>query len=271
MYLMESENEAQRLENKFSLSTVRDQLRLVGLRDGMSVLDAGSGTGAVARAMARIVGPKGRVAALDLSWHRLHTGAEIARKGAGQPIQFVQGQLAAVPLRAQSFDLIWCRFVFEYLHEPAPVMRELTRLLKPGGKLVVLDLDNNGLIHYPMPPHLEYGIQTIRRALIEHWDPFAGRKLYHLFRTTQLQQIKIRFFPHHVYTGAAPEGDLQNWVQKFSTLRQLVAPAFGGDGEYDRFVRAFIDMLKDPDTFTYSTLILAEGVRSGSRTKDHEF
>ena len=260
-YLMESKSEGNRLEEKGSAQPVRDQLNLLGLQAGMHVLDAGSGTGAAARVIADMVGPEGNVVALDFSGDRLRYGAEIACRTGCRRVRFVQGELARAPLRSGTFDIVWCRFVLEYLRAPKVVIGELVNLLKPGGKLAVLDIDNNGLIHYPLPPEVERGLRTVIGGLSGSFDPFAGRKLYSHFRKAGMEQIKVHILPYHVYAGAAPAADLHNWEQKLVTIRKFVVPAFGSEHEYDRFVRSYLDMLRDPDTFTYSTLLMVEGIR----------
>jgi ubiquinone/menaquinone biosynthesis C-methylase UbiE len=260
-YLMESKSEGTRLEGKDSPHSVRDQLNVLGLQPGMRVLDAGAGTGSAARVMADLVGPEGGVVALDFSGDRVRYGAEIASRSGRGRMQFVQGQLAPAPLKPGTFDMVWCRFVFEYLRSPEAVIVELMHLLKPGGKLAVLDLDNNGQIHYPFPPEVEQGVRTLTGALGGVFDPFVGRKLYWQFRNAGLERIKVHILPYHVYAGAAPASDLDNWQQKFATIRRFAVPAFGSEHEYDCFVRAYLDMLRDPDTFTYSTLFIVEGIR----------
>jgi hypothetical protein len=52
-----------------------------------------------------------------------------------------------------------------------------------------------------------------------------------------------------------------NWQAKFDTLREVGARALGSVEAYDRFGKRFLQMLRDPDALTYSTLFLVEGVR----------
>ena len=77
-YLMESPDEAARLEAKTKTEDSRQQLQLVGLSEGMRALDAGAGTGAVARIMADIVGASGSAVAFDQSESRLEAGRGLA-------------------------------------------------------------------------------------------------------------------------------------------------------------------------------------------------
>lgn len=257
-YLMESETEAARLEAKTDAEETRRQLALVGLAPGMRALDAGAGTGAVAREMAGLVGPGGSVVAFDASAERTAAGARLA---AAPNLEFVTGDLYAPALPEASFDFTWSRFVFEYLAEPDRALQQLVRLTRPGGKVVVGDLDGNATFHYPAPPEVEEGLARLMPALRGRFDPMAGRKLFHRFRLAGLARVRVHALPYHLYAGAAPERDLANWEAKFRTLRPAGEKAFGGAAAWTRFGERFLQMLRDPDTLTYSVLFLVEGVR----------
>src|SRR5260370_4212131 len=147
-YLMESALEAERLEAKTDSEAVRRRLELVGLRPGMRALDAGAGSGAVARVMAETVGPTGEVIAIDFPLDRIRHGSRLA-KGSGVPnLSFVVDDLYSPGLREKSFDFVWCEFIFEYLADPDAVLAQLAALVRPGGKLVGRDRDGNGTFHY---------------------------------------------------------------------------------------------------------------------------
>lgn len=256
---MESADEASRLELKTNDDESRAQLAMLGLQPGMRVLDAGAGTGAVARIMASMVGSNGHVVALDQSRQRLEQGRELA-KDIGN-IEFVTGDLHDPPVDDACFDLVFSRFVFEYLRKPQEAIERLRRLLKPGGKLAVGDLDGQGLRHFPIEPELEAKLHAIRDSLKPRLDPYVGRKLFHMFRVAGLSSIRVHVLPYAVFAGTAPKAALENWSQKFSTTREVLEPVLGGRREYDIFVSQFLSMLRSPDTFSYSTLIYVEGVR----------
>jgi SAM-dependent methyltransferase len=255
---MESAEEAVRLEAKTQAEETRRQLALVGLAPGMRALDAGAGTGAVAREMAAMVGPTGSVVAFDQSEHRAASGAVLAQ---APNLEFATGDLYAPPLPEGSFDFIWCRFVFEYLAEPDLVVARLLRLLKPGGKLVLGDLDGNALFHYPLPPEVERGLGLLMGALEGRFDPYAGRKLFTRMRKAGLADIKVHHQPYHLIAGPATPRDLANWEAKVRTLRPAGVKALGSPEAWDRFSGQFMDLLRDPDALTYSTLFLVEGRR----------
>ena len=260
-YLMESALEAERLEAKTDSERVRHRLELVGLRPGMRALDAGAGTGAVARVMAEMVGPQGEVIALDFSLDRTRHGSRLAKGSGVDNLSFVVDDLYSPGLREKSFDFVWCEFIFEYLADPDAVLAQLAALVRPGGKLVVGDLDGNGTFHYPISPELESSVGKLQDALEGSFDPYAGRKLYHRFHKLGLVPNSVHLLPYHLYAGSIPAGDLMNWKAKLGALRARAPSAVGGTQAFDRLAKGFLDLLQSPEVLTYSVLFLVEWTR----------
>lgn len=263
-YAMENPLEVERLESKTDAEAALRQLELVGLAPGMAVLDAGSGSGAVARAIASRVGPAGRVVALDRSPQRSAAGLRLAHQAAAERVDFVAGDVTAPPLRPARFDLVWSRFLFGYLADPDLALGRLAALVRPGGKVVVGEVDGHGLFHWPLPPRLAEALPRFEAALRGVFDPYAGRKLYHRFRRLGLDAVKVHVLPYHVIADRVSEAQLFNWKVKLQTLRPVGARALGGEAAYDAFARDYLDLLQDPDALTYSVLLLVEGVRGGA-------
>ncbi|MGB5193037.1 MAG: methyltransferase domain-containing protein [Polyangiales bacterium] len=264
-YLMEHRDEGRRLEQKTHRHETLTQLHLSGFRPGGVALDAGAGTGAVARAMAELAAPDGVVYALDSSEQRIQEGMELAR--GLRNLTFVQGDLLAPPFDPGFFDFVWCRFVLQHLPKPEPAVQSLVSLVRPGGTLVLGDLDGHGLRHYPISDRLEQNLRKLEPALRGHQDPFMGRKLYHLCYVAGLADIEVHILPYHMYAGAAPESAIENWTTKLEVARPVMEKAFGSGADYDDFVGEFLDVLRDPGVFTYSSLILAVGTKRDEFTR----
>lgn len=259
MYVMESNAEASRLEKKTDPGETEKQLRLAGIAPGMRTLDAGAGTGAVARVMGRLVGSNGAVTAMDASGDRLNYGKMIAEKEGPKNIKFTIGNIMSPPFPVESFDFIWCRFVFEYLSRPDAAMNSLLDLLAHGGTLVIGDLDGNGVFHDGIDPETEKTLHQVINGFKDSFDPYAGRKLYQRFFRRRLRDIKVHCLPYHLYAGSIPENHLDNWKGKFETIRAHAVSELGSVERYDHFVENFLNFLKSPDTFTYSILFLVTG------------
>jgi ubiquinone/menaquinone biosynthesis C-methylase UbiE len=108
-----------------------------GLAEGASVLEVAPGPGYFAIELAKL--GNYAITGLDVS----ETFVEIARKNAqeaGVQVDFRLGNASKMPFANESFDLIMCRAAFKNFSEPAEAMREMRRVLRAGGRAVIIDL-----------------------------------------------------------------------------------------------------------------------------------
>ncbi len=107
------------------------------LQAGAHVLEVAPGPGYFAVALAEL--GAFRIVGLDIS----HSFVEIATanaKRAGVDIEFRQGDAAAMPFENDTFDFIYCRAAFKNFSDPVGALKEMHRVLKPGGRAVISDL-----------------------------------------------------------------------------------------------------------------------------------
>jgi ubiquinone/menaquinone biosynthesis C-methylase UbiE len=104
---------------------------------GGSVLEVAPGPGYLAIELARL-GPY-RIVGLDISHSFVRLAAENARR-AGVAVEFRQGDVACMPFEADAFDFLVCRAAFKNFADPLQALREMCRVLKPGGQALILDL-----------------------------------------------------------------------------------------------------------------------------------
>ena len=143
------------MNNVMSLGLVRvwrdEAARLVieGL-DG-PVLDVAAGTGALSLVQA---GRGARVVGLDLVPHMLHRARERARRTDANRLQFVTGDALTLPHPDNVFGAVSCGFGLRNMPEVFAALKEMVRVLRPGGRVVVLEI---------MPPEERMGL--VRRAI----------------------------------------------------------------------------------------------------------
>jgi len=267
-YLMESEAESKRLLVKSDHGKTAQQLIATGitsLKKGSHLVDAGCGVGHIAEVMGDLLKnyfelPK--ITLLDSSEKRLSAAKLRLDSDEKVTYQYIPCDLSNIPLPSQSADYVFCRFVFEYLSNPKDVFDELYRIVKPGGKLVVGDLDYNCMTHYPLDHKLERELFTVIRVLQENsfLDPHAGRKLYSFFHHAQLDDIDVHFYAHHLFYGDLSAADEFNWLEK---IERLMEHQRNGtirlDFDLKEFNQKFFKFLKSPERFSYTPLILVEG------------
>ena len=116
----------------------RAAVRLSGAKPGDSVLDCASGTGDLAIAFKRRVGDSGRVLGTDFCREMLEPAPEKARR-AGLSIDFEVADALALPYRDHSFDVASIAFGIRNVDDPVRCLRELSRVVKPDGRVVVLE------------------------------------------------------------------------------------------------------------------------------------
>ena len=112
-------------------------LELAPPRPGDAVLDVATGPGTVAREAARLVGLNGRVTGLDMSAAMLAAGRAWAAESGAAPIEYVHSAAGSMPLPDSSFDVAYCQQGLQHMSDSLSALREMRRVLKPGGRLGV--------------------------------------------------------------------------------------------------------------------------------------
>jgi demethylmenaquinone methyltransferase/2-methoxy-6-polyprenyl-1,4-benzoquinol methylase len=116
----------------------RAAVQLSGARPGQRVLDCATGTGDLALAFKRAVGPTGTVVATDFCEEML-AGAKPKARRAGLEIQFEVADALALPFADHSFDIASIAFGIRNVDDPVRCLREMARVVKKDGRVVVLE------------------------------------------------------------------------------------------------------------------------------------
>ncbi|MFJ6503743.1 class I SAM-dependent methyltransferase [Streptomyces sp. NBC_01281] len=106
----------------------------MGLRPGDRVLDAGCGTGRALPPLKAVVGASGVVVGADLTWAMLEAAVRAGRDRDGR---LLLTDVAALPLRSESLDAVFAAGLVAHLPNPADNLRELARVVRPGGTLAL--------------------------------------------------------------------------------------------------------------------------------------
>ncbi len=127
----------------FEVEHHAEALRLADVQPGQRILDVACGTGRGTVGLAQAVGSTGRVDALDLSEAMLNQArAKIEKLGLSDRVYFKQGNARDLPFPDETFDVVYNGYMFDLipLDGFAPILREFARVLKPEGKLVLVNM-----------------------------------------------------------------------------------------------------------------------------------
>ena len=123
------------------------QLQAIGERPVGNLLDVGTGTGR----MLELLAPQaGRALGIDQSPQMLRMARARLERAGLRNAQLRQGDIFALPVERDAYDLVVLHQVLHYLDDPARALREVARVLRPSGRLLVVDF----------APHGEEGLRT---------------------------------------------------------------------------------------------------------------
>jgi SAM-dependent methyltransferase len=156
---------------------------------GQRLLDAGAGTGDVARRLAAAVTGTGEVVALDFS-EKFLAGARARHDGS--PVRYVTGDVSALDLADDSFDGVWCERVLQHVTDADAAVRELARVTRPGGRVCLIDTDWSSLVFDGVPDDLAAVVlEQLRTGMPEFWNTM-GRTLRRRLVRAGLGDVEAR-------------------------------------------------------------------------------
>jgi ubiquinone/menaquinone biosynthesis C-methylase UbiE len=140
---------------------------LVQLNKGETVLDLGSGGGIDVLLSARRVGPTGKAFGLDMTDDMLALARENQRKAGVENVEFLKGEIEAIPLPEGAVDVIISNCVINLSADKRQVLAEAFRVLRPGGRFAVSDIVFRGEVPEAVRRNVELWIGCVAGALQE--------------------------------------------------------------------------------------------------------
>jgi SAM-dependent methyltransferase len=168
-------------------------LDLLQLRPGERVIDVGSGPGFLAAEMAAVVGAAGLVVAVDPS-ESMRTLAAAREVPAGAAaIEHCAGDATALPVPDGGADVVTSTQVYEYVVDVPAALAEVRRVLRPGGRVLVLDTDWDSLVWHSSDPARMGRVLTAWDAHLV--DPHLPRRLPRRLRDAGFDEPEVRVLP----------------------------------------------------------------------------
>ena len=211
---------------------------LPDLRPGMSILDVGCGPGSITRGLAERVAP-GPVVGLDLSRDTLEAArADAARRGLAN-LRYEEGSVYALPFPDASFDVAYAHQVLQHLRERPAALREMLRVVRPGGLLAVRDVDWETVAYWPPTPGIDRFIDVHLRTWRRNGgEPAMGRQLPALFHEAGVADLRVTAV---VWCYTTPEDTLA-WGDSYAE-RLLTSPMGERPVEYGYATRADVEAM----------------------------
>jgi ubiquinone/menaquinone biosynthesis C-methylase UbiE len=162
----------------------------MNLAPGDKALDLGCGIGGATFLLADILGPAGLAAGVDVSSAMIEVAVRRAMQRKG--VEFRVADAGALPYPDGFFDAARSERVFLYLPDRVAAIREMMRVVKPGGGVCILDTDVDATAIYSTKPALTRKITSAVAATMP--NPNSARELPALARRAGLRDIKIETF-----------------------------------------------------------------------------
>ena len=226
---------AARIDRSYQTPEIVNQrlrtLAALGLRQGESVLDAGCGTGLLLEQEALAVGASGRAEGIDSSPDMLaHAEARCAQL---PQVGLHRGSVDTLPFDDAGFDALSCTQTLLYVDRLEQALAEYHRVLKPGGRLAVIETDWGGAIMNSSDP-------ALTRAIFNSWtevvaNPYLVRRLTGLLRAAGFGGIRIEAVPivnasysENSFSALMLDGFIESAVQQ-AVVDQAGADAWQAD------------------------------------------
>ncbi|MGH3648974.1 MAG: methyltransferase domain-containing protein [Micromonosporaceae bacterium] len=225
---------------------------------GSRVLEAGCGVGAQTVILAGN-SPEAAFTSVDISPESLAAAQQRVRAAGFGNVSFAQADIFDLPYGSGEFDHVFVCFVLEHLADPVGALHALTRVIKPGGSITVIEGDHGSAYFHPDSQRARQAV----RCLIElqqraGGDALIGRRLYPLLTDAGYRDVTVS--PRMVYADASRPELVDGFTRKtFTAMVEGVGEQAVAEGLMDEasWATGIRDLYRtaDPDgTFCYTFL-----------------
>jgi SAM-dependent methyltransferase len=255
MGALDSDSELPRLERQaqVALDIELEALRALNLPPDATIADVGCGPGFMSCQLARLV-PEGRVIGIDADPELLASARASAAQQGLTHVETLEAWAHEIDLPDDCVDFSYGRFLLQHVPDPVAIAREMRRITRPGGLVMLLDTDDGGLIVYPPPEGLDILLAASQRSQAAMGgDRHIGRKLREVCVEAGLEQIDLRLVPFtsdmvgmHVFVDIA-----------LGYKRQIIDPSDMGSAQIQDVIDRLLLLAKDPRAFAHTMAYVA--------------
>ncbi len=256
-YVIHSEAECERLELQAGLADIEGHLRHLPIAPNDCVLDVGCGSGS----MTRLIGhsfPRAKVIGVDVRDQYLDFAEARARDEELHNIGFRRADVFDLPFPDGTFNIVWAKYLLQWLKEPKIALAELRRVTKPGGIVVSCDYSGFATEHFPIDVELE---RQLRQLIAASVDSDIGRKVAPFMIALGFRDVQVQIETDTLFTviGTIDADRRRNWETQLQAMRPHLVALLGSEMSADRFVKRFLNYYDDPTTCSYTSLYFTRG------------
>jgi ubiquinone/menaquinone biosynthesis C-methylase UbiE len=236
----------------------------VGLRPGDRAIDLGCGPRGIIDVLSERVSPGGRVVGLDADPAHVAMASEFVADRALSDVEIVRADARHTGLPSGSFDLAHARTLLITVPEPAEVLAEMVRLVRPGGWVAGVEPDTETAICYPSHPPFQRLCEIFTVAFSRNGaDPHIGRRMAELYRQAGLQDVTVAARAPVYPAGHSRRSIRADLVR--SMRPQILDMGLADERELNELDAAVREHFDDPDTVVMAHLMfLAWGRKPAS-------
>lgn len=244
------------LQHRVWRPAVTECWQRVGITHGWRVLDVGAGPGYATADLAEIVGPTGKVLAVERSARFLEVARERCEQRGLRNVEFRPGDLMEMSLGDLEMDASWCRWVASFVSSPRKLIENIAGALRPGGLAIFQEYSDYETFRFmPIKPALE----SFTREVMASWrasggEPNVARDLPQLLHEAGLRVLEIvprvRTVSQRDYTWQWPKSFVEINVARLQELGRGTSE-WGAD-----VLREFREVEADPNSWFTTPMFL---------------
>ena len=225
--------------------TTSQLLRTIGLGVGMTCLDVGCGGGHVTLLMAGMVGPTGKVVGTDSDQEILALARQDAEAEGLRNVEFRHADAAAVQ-EESGYDVAYARFVLTHLSAPEKCLSAMVQACKPGGWVVIEDIDFTGSFCYPHCAAYQRYTELYQEVVSRRGgDANIGPRLPGLLRDSGVKEMQLNVVQPTHFEG---DGKLMASITMQRISGSVIAEGLATTDEVDCLIKELNDAAADPET-----------------------
>lgn len=222
------------------------------LQPGMQIVDCGCGPGSITIDLSQYVAP-GSMVGIDIEQAQIDGATELAATQGVTNVQFKVGSVYELPFADASVDGVFSNAVIQHLRDPLVALREMSRILKPGGVIGVRTVDVDGHLAYPINEQIQRMREWVDKLQREQGhDNRIGKQLRRLVRAAEFDNI-IATASYDTYST---NKDMQGIASAFANAtrkgwyaEKIVAYGWADQAELESIAEQVRQWGDDPDAF----------------------